>query len=290
MSSTGPQSDRSESWRKSKRAGHALELELGNKLRTDLVLANSVSARVFGRPQGLAIEVNGGGTSEGKVSDVFGKSTNGKTDIYSKWSSGLSANFSLKMSPESQAFLTTVDRFCDGFEICFKKKIPQEVKKILHLFIGDNEEFVRENSDGVQLLGPMHAKSKSKLEVHQHRFVGKTLEKHFEDETAIALQWFKDHVSEITRMVFVSGYSVDSKNHSSHLWYYFSSKKFGKVDFIIPMKTVVEISEANIDCIGFRKNSGGSVLELPFGKLQMHRPSGNSQMQFRHDLRKLNYK
>ena len=280
----------SESWKKSKLDGHALELELGRKLKTDLKFANSVSTRVFGEPHGLAIEIAGGGTTEGKIPDVFGRSSNGKTDIYAIWKGDLRANFSVKMSPESQVFLTSVDRFCDGFQMQYGVKVPRAVRQILHLFIGDDVDLFEEHLGTVDLLGPMHNRTNSKLELHQHRFVGRTLEQFFEAETRETLKWLRTHMEQLTDMVFSRGYSTRPENNATHLWYFVSDhKSMGDIDFIVSMDRVRETVTKNLDCVQFRKNFGGSVLDLPFGKLQMHRPSGPNQMQFRHDVTKLGF-
>ena len=78
--------DRSEGWQHAKNSGHLNEKHLAQLLTDDEKFGREIGRRVFGKDVGLPVEVSGGGANAEHVTDIFGSRTNGKPDIYVRWS------------------------------------------------------------------------------------------------------------------------------------------------------------------------------------------------------------
>ncbi len=281
--------DRSEGWRHAKESGHALEIKKSKELKENEIVAAEVSKIIFGTSLGLAIEVEAGGKSARKVADVFGKKSPSKTDILASWGGNNVASISLKKSSGGQVFLTSVDRFCDGFEIQFGRHVAPDVREALSLFIGDDDIDLGSLMRGKSYLGPIHARSGVPLEKHQNRLVGATMVEYFPKKWLSLIQWFKENSNELCEFIFSRGYSVEKTDFSTHLWYFIEEEKekYGAIDSIFKISDLSKKCYTLNSMITMGKSNGGSTIQFPFGFLQMHRPQGGNQMQFHHSYDKI---
>jgi len=281
--------DRPEGWQYAKESGHALEIKKAAELKENKIVAAELSRIIFGTSLGLAIEVEAGGKSAKKVADVFGKKSPSKTDIFASWGGKNTASLSLKKSTGGQVFLTSVERFCDGFEIQFGRTVDPDVREVLNLFIGGSDLDLDSLMVGKKYLGPMHAGSGGLLEIHQNRLVGATIARYFPKKWLLLIQWFQENSSELCEFIFSRGYSLGKKDFSTHLWYFVEEeeKKYGIIDSIFKISDLSKACSSLSSEIAMGKKNGGSTVQFPFGFLQMHRPQGGNQMQFHHSFDKI---
>jgi len=286
---TANRRNRSEGWGYAKESGHALENKKAAELKENEIVAAKLSRIIFGTSLGLAIEVEAGGKSAKKVTDVFGKKSTSKTDIYASWGGENTASLSLKKSTGGQVFLTSVERFCDGFEIQFESTVPQAVREALDLFIGRDDLNLDSLMRGKNYFGPMHTGSGGLLEKHQNRLVGATIVEYFPQKWLLLIKWFQENSSELCEFIFSRGYSLGKKDFSTHLWYFVEEeeKKYGIIDSIFKISDLSEKCSSLSSEIVMSKKNGGSTIQFPFGFLQMHRPQGGNQMQFHHSYDKI---
>jgi hypothetical protein len=278
--------NRPEGWKHAKVDGHLNEHRLSVRLCTDLTLANYLSLQCFSKELGIPESVSGGGASASHVSDVFGGRTNGKPDLEVSWGSGNTVRISVKKSRSGQVFLTSVDRFTDGFRIHYGQRVPAEVERCLSLFIGGDEEAVRMAMRGRRLLGPVHRRTGVLLEEHQIRLVAKTLETYFRDDWHATIAWFGANIASIADFAFSRGYAKASADFATHLWYV-KAAGYSKDSLLSPMQNLTSACSRHSDMVSTGRKNGGTTIQLPFGFLQMHSPKAENLMQFHHSRAKI---
>ncbi len=277
---------RAEGWRFAKTTGHEHEESVASRLRTDLMFADTLAVECFGEPLGLPKEITGGGASEARISDVFGGNTNGKPDLYVVWPSGHRVQVSLKKSSSGQAFLTSVDRFVDGFAKQFGRVVPNDVHQCLELFIGGDLIRIQTALRGRPVLGPIHRGTSRSLEEHQNRLVGATLQEYFPSQWNATIQWITDEIGNIADFVFARGYARESINFASHIWYLGIDSTTNR-NHVFSVSEIVAGSTRSRAEVRVGERNGGSTIQLPFGFLQMHSPKGHNLMQFHHSFDKV---
>jgi hypothetical protein len=286
QSSTGR--NRSEGWQWAKLSGHWNEERLAELLREDKSFGRAIGKRLFGRDVGAPVEVSGGGSSAGRVEDIFGHMTNGKPDIYVRWNNLPQVNFSVKKSTGGQVFLTSVDRFLAGFEYHFNERVPKKVSEMLHLFIGSDEQKCDLVMEGRQYLGPKHRGGQLQ-EKHQHRLLAVTLNRHFPKDWAATLDWARQNSGRIADLSFSKGHAKSSNDFATHVWYFVADGGDVEIDSLIPVPDIVKFSTRSGGDVEPGPRNGGSTLLFPFGFLQMHSPQGENQVQFHHSFSKLEH-
>jgi len=278
--------NRSEGWTHAKVSGHLNEEYLSELLREDELFGRAVGERLFGRDVGKPVKVSGGGASASHIDDIFGGSTNGKTDIHVEWRGQSQVNLSVKKSVGGQVFLTSVDRFVAGFEFHFGDVVPKCVREILHLFIGTDKNHCDLIMNGRTYLGPKH-KGGELQELHQHRVLAVTLAHHFPKNWNATLDWTKANVGNITEFAFSRGYAKAKTDYATHVWYFVSDGSSVEIDCLIPINRIVQYSKSAASEVMPGPRNGGSTILLPFGFLQMHSPQKNNQIQFHHNYAKV---
>ena len=278
--------NRSEGWTHAKVSGHLNEEYLSERLREDEAFGRAVGERLFGRDVGKPVKVSCGGSSASHVGDIFGESSNGKTDIHVEWRGQSQVNLSVKKSVGGQVFLTSVDRFVAGFECHFGEVVPKCVREMLHLFIGTDKNHCDLIMNGRTYLGPKH-KGGDLQELHQHRVLAVTLAHHFPKDWDAMLDWTKANVGNIAEFAYSRGYAKSNTDYATHVWYFVPDGASVEIDCLIPINRIVKYSKSATSEVIPGPRNGGSTILLPFGFLQMHSPQKNNQIQFHHNYAKV---
>ena len=130
--------NRSEGWRHAKISGHTNESDIASKINKDKLYRENLEKKLnLDTDIKSAIE---GGLNERNVQDVFGGNTKSKTDLKIILINNKKINLSLKKSLGGQVYLIGVDRFINGFEIKFKCKVPQNIKRSFKLFFAGADD------------------------------------------------------------------------------------------------------------------------------------------------------
>lgn len=264
--------DRSEGWQHAKTSGHLNEKHLAQLLTDDEKFGREIGRRVFGKDVGLPVEVNGGGANAEHVMDIFGLHTNGKPDIYVRWSRSEPVNFSVKKSRTGQVFLTSVDRFIRGYEHHFEESVPERVATMMRLFIGAQQD---------------EAHQRFQLEKHQHRLLGVTLARYFPEDWNATLNWLNARCNQIADFVFARGYAKNKSDFATHVWYFVTDGGSVSINEIFPISVVIRHLSISSNQVSIGPRNGGSTIVFPFGFLQMHSPQAKNQIQFHHQYAKL---
>ena len=279
--------DRSEGWQWAKTSGHLNEKHLAQLLTNDEKFGREIGRRVFGKDVGLPVEVNGGGASAEHVADIFGSRTNGKPDIYVRWSQSKPVNFSIKKSTSGQVFLTSVDRFFKGYEHHFEESVPERVATMMRLFIGTSPRECDLVMRGKSFLGPKMRGSNELQEQHQHRLLGVTLDRYFPEDWNATLKWLDARCNQITDFAFARGYAKNKSDFATHVWYFVTEGERDPINKIFPISEIARHSTRATNRVSIGPRNGGSTILFPFGFLQMHSPQVDNQIQFHHQYAKL---
>jgi len=281
--------NRSEGWTHAKLSGHALESHLADALQRDAALASGLHEDCFGVPEQRLPHVRAGGISASHVECVLGGVTPSKADLCISWPGGRSAGISLKKSKGGQVWLVTRERFFAGFERQFGCRIPDSVRLGLGLFIGPvSEKEMRRMLGGRPPRGPVRKKDGVPQEFHQERFVAATLEQIVPHEWSETLAWIRGALPGIAELCFACGLCATSEGKAEFIWYHMVDGGAARriQSRVIPiaelLRAIRAVPEAQRAVVG--PLNGGSTILLPFGFLQMHRPSGGNQLQFHHGL------
>jgi hypothetical protein len=267
--------DRATGWKHAKISGHFNENSVTELISND----TNTHARILScsKCQNLAYSAAIlGGINEKKVESVVGAKTTPKTDIEVQFISK-SINVSLKKSLGGQVFLVSVDNFIKGFEVQYNKKIPDKVKKAISLFWG--------TSDEVKYI-VNHSNSKyKKYELRKHRVVASTLEKYDKELSDLLILWFAENMADIFDFCFSKGLAKNQKDWADILWY----KNQLEENDIDEMFSISEIRSLIPNEAEYGPKNGGTTIQLPFGFVQWHCPSGvvPGLMQFHHSFKKL---
>lgn len=121
--------NRSQGWKHAKTSGHRNEYAVRDYLLGSQEAASDLHKRLFGYPAKLS-SISLGGIHETSVPSVLGGKTKTKIDLLVQWRSDRLARISIKKSYTGQAYLVSLERFLNGFEMHFGR-IPVPVKRAL---------------------------------------------------------------------------------------------------------------------------------------------------------------
>ena len=133
--------NRSEGWKHAKISGHANENDITNKINNNNIFRENLEKKLNLKSSIKFAEV--GGLNEKNVEDIFGGKTKSKTDLKIILKNKKKINISIKKSLGGQVYLIGVDRFLNGFEIQFKKKIDEDIKRAFKLFFSGANDILQ---------------------------------------------------------------------------------------------------------------------------------------------------
>lgn len=268
--------NRSEGWQHAKLTGHENERLIAELTERD----PDVQRRLLDAAHisGYTIKsVEYGGLCEADVDSVFGGKTKSKTDMWLNLSNGQRLNVSIKKDEGGQVFLIGIDRFIEGFELQYKRKIPDDIKRALSLYFGSAE-------DTIEIINRFGGANKS-LETRKHRLVADTLKAYNVALYDDLLQWFSDNTVELFDFCFAKGLACNERDWAHIVWYK-NMVGENQFDTIIYLPDITNQICAKVE---YGSKNGGSTIQLPFGFVQWHSPRkvipGN--LQFHHNYRKV---
>ena len=272
--------NRSEGWKHAKITGHTNESDITSKINKNKLYRENLEKKL--NLDSDIKSANEGGLKEKNVQDVFGGSTKSKTDLKITFINSKKINLSIKKSLGGQVYLIGVDRFINGFEIQFKCKVPQNIKRSFKLFFAgaDDTSKIIENTEIDNIEDKKKEKIK-KYEMRKNRITWITLKKYDLKLSNAFIEWFKDNISNIFLFCFERGLSKNKSEWADYVWYK-NELEENNVDAIFNISKLSKI----IDNKKFKsmivpgKSLGGTTIQLPFGSVQWHL----GQIQFRHDL------
>lgn len=271
--------NRSEGWRHAKLSGHALEDELAERIRSDAAFSEWLLQGLELAPPATISGVGRTGIAETGVPSVLPGSTKAKADLALRIDGGQDVTVSLKKCPEGQAWLVQPSRFIAGFEAHFASSVPSEVRRGLKLFFGPVPADEMQAICGGDYQGPIRRKDGVPQERHQKRFVAATLALHDNRTWTCTLEWMRDEISRICDLALRRGLCARPEDWASYVWHHEAGSASPGEGRIASLERLVERIDAHGSLVAAGPRNGGSTLELPFGRLQMHQ----QQMQFRHD-------
>ncbi len=276
--------NRSEGWSHAKKTGHENESAYGKIIASNHAQLNDVVLSKYDSiPDGeYDIEVDG----NKKVPSIFDDKTTSKVDIEVFWPSGERMGVSLKKSSGGQAWLVTVPRFFSAVEHYSNRKIDAEVRTGVSLFIGGSnvdtyEELFTEALNNDKKSNPKMAVQ----EEHQRRLMATSLQKNLPKIWDKTIEFFNQNISLITELTFAKGASLNDRDCADVVIY----NKITKTKNFFPIPDLVRKAQdqVKVSPVVAGTRNGGSTLILPTGNMQMHRPSGDNQMQFRHEYARI---
>jgi hypothetical protein len=276
--------NRSEGWSHAKKTGHENETAYGKIIASNHAQLNDVVLSKYDSiPDGeYDIEVDG----NKKVPSIFDDKTTSKVDIEVFWPSGERMGVSLKKSSGGQAWLVTVPRFFAAVEHYTNSKIEEEVRTGVSLFIGGANVDSYEDMfiDALKIdkkANPIMAIQ----EARQRRLMATSLQKNLPKIWDKTIDFFNENISLITELTFSKGASLNDADCADVVVY----NKITKTKNFFPIPELVKKAEekVKISPVVAGTRNGGSTLILPTGNMQMHRPSGDNQMQFRHEYARI---
>lgn len=263
--------NRSEGWKSAKLLGHKNEEIISEKIKNDSKFRENLFNRLNIKDGFKNIDESG--LNEKSIDSILGDKIKKKSDISINLENNKYLNLSIKKSKSGQVHFITVDRFIDGFEIHFKKEIPEKIKKAIHLFWGlDYKNFIID--DIIIDYG-----TNTIYENRKHRIVAKTLEVYDSSLNSSLINWFKENIYEITLFCFSYGLVKDNKYFAEYIWYT-NFVDDENLDILFNIEDIAKLSKEHNDKIYFGKKNGGSTISLPFGFVQWHQ----GKMQFHHNL------
>ena len=272
--------DRASGWKHAKLSGHQNESLLENSL-----LNNSELRKLFlqkiNKENSTIIHVDVGGLCETDVDCVFdGEKTKSKTDMHVILDDGSRYNISIKKSLSGQVYLINANRFIKGFELQYKKIIPDNIKKAIYLFWGYSEDVLTI----VNTIG-----TKKSYETRKHRLVAETLKLHNLELFNSLIKWFKDNIKDITDFCFSKGLAKNESDWANLVWYnnLLDENPVNEIYFIDELSDIItKFAETHIF---YGKVGGGTTIQLPFGFVQWHSPTKKipGDMQFHHNYNKI---
>jgi hypothetical protein len=279
---------RSKGWKAAKKKGHQTEDLLSEKVFKEDKFREFVYKETFGEEGGQNASVEGCGINAKKVPSVLPELTDRKADLRITWQNGKTAGFSIKNDIHGQVYLPTVSHFIEGCFYQYNLTVPENVKLMLRLFIGDDEKEWFEYSKKIGFSGYYYKKTREPLERHQKRFCAETLCRAFPKEWDSLVIWFRENIKEITSLSFCKGLCLEREHQADYYWVYtFNKRNAPPINRIISIEKIISSISKLPDekkCFVGPKN-GGTTLWLPFGTLQMHSPGKiKNRMQFRHEL------
>lgn len=276
--------NRSEGWKHAKISGHANENDITNKINNNDIFRENLEKKLDLKSSIKFAEV--GGLNEKNVEDIFGGKTKSKTDLKIILKDKKKINISIKKSLGGQVYLIGVDRFLNGFEIQFKKKIDEDIKKAFKLFFSGANDILQIIDSTI--LSKVEEKKKNKIknyEKRKKRITWVTFEEYNLQLSLKFIDWFKKNINDIFLFCFQRGLSDNKKEWADFIWYK-NELMENEIDFIFDIKKMYKTINNN----QFKKmivqgsTLGGTTLKLPFGFVQWHQ----SQIQFHHNFELMN--
>ena len=263
--------NRSEGWKSAKLLGHKNEEIISEKLKNNLKFRQNLFNRLNIKDKFKDIFESG--LNEKSIYSILGDKIKKKSDITIILENDNYLNLSIKKSKSGQVHFITVDRFIDGFEMQFKKVIPEKIKKAIHLFWGlDYENYIIEDIIIEYGTNPQY-------ENRKHRIVAETLESYDSNLNNSLINWFKENIYEITLFCFSIELVKENKYFAEYIWYT-NFVDDENLDIIFNIKDIAELSKKYSNKICYGKKNGGSTISLPFGFVQWHQ----GKIQFHHNL------
>lgn len=268
--------NRSEGWQHAKLTGHENEEKIAKLTMEDCEIQKRLLICAHLDPVNVSIDnVMYGGLCESDVDSVFDDKTKSKTDMWLFLSNGKRLNVSIKKDIGGQVFLIGIERFINGFEIQYKKTIPENVKRAISLYFGSAADTIAIiNKFGVE----------KALETRKHRLVAETLKAYDKSLAKILLDWFNENMYELFDFCFARGLAKNKEDWAQIVWYknLVGENSFDILLYLPDMKNIPK------DAV-YGSRNGGSTIQLPFGFVQWHSPRkvipGN--LQFHHSYEKM---
>jgi hypothetical protein len=276
--------NRSEGWKHAKISGHANENDITNKINNNNIFRENLEKKLNLKSSIKFAEV--GGLNEKNVEDIFGGKTKSKTDLKIILKDKKKINISIKKSLGGQVYLIGVDRFLNGFEIQFKKKIDEDIKRAFKLFFSGANDILQIIDSAV--LSKIEEKKKIKIkkyEKRKKRITWLTFEEYNLQLSLKFIEWFKQNINDIFLFCFERGLSNNKEEWADFIWYK-NELMENEIDFVFDIKKMYKTINNNQfkQMIVQGRTLGGTTLKLPFGFVQWHQ----SQIQFHHNFELMN--
>jgi len=276
--------NRSEGWKHAKISGHANENDITNKINNNNIFRENLEKKLNLKSSIKFAEV--GGLNEKNVEDIFGGKTKSKTDLKIILKNKKKINISIKKSLGGQVYLIGVDRFLNGFEIQFKKKIDEDIKRAFKLFFSGANDILQIIDSAV--LSKIEEKKKIKIkkyEKRKKRITWLTFEEYNLQLSLKFIEWFKKNIDDIFLFCFERGLSNNKEEWADFIWYK-NELMENEIDFVFDIKKMYKTINNNQfkQMIVQGSTLGGTTLKLPFGFVQWHQ----SQIQFHHNFELMN--
>jgi hypothetical protein len=276
--------NRSEGWKHAKISGHANENDITNKINNNNIFRENLEKKLNLKSSIKFAEV--GGLNEKNVEDIFGGKTKSKTDLKIILKNKKKINISIKKSLGGQVYLIGVDRFLNGFEIQFKKKIDEDIKRAFKLFFSGANDILQIIDSAV--LSKIEEKKKIKIkkyEKRKKRITWLTFEEYNLQLSLKFIEWFKKNINDIFLFCFERGLSNNKEEWADFIWYK-NELMENEIDFVFDIKKMYKTINNNQfkQMIVQGSTLGGTTLKLPFGFVQWHQ----SQIQFHHNFELMN--
>lgn len=263
--------NRSEGWQYAKLTGHENESTIKDLLNNDSDFFYSFSSRLG--KNNISGSACVGGIREENVKCILGGSTKSKTDLTILYDDNSKINISIKKSLGGQVYLIKASRFIKGFEVLFNKEIPEEIKKAIFLFFGEDSDI----DEYIEKYGEKNDKKISDYEKRKKRLVANSLKRYDNLLYLQLLNWFKINIKYITLFCFSTGLSNFSENYAQYIWYY-NLLNENNIDDLINIDVLSNRISDYSNQISYGTRGGGTTINLPFGFVQWHQ----GQMQFHH--------
>ncbi len=276
--------NRSEGWKHAKISGHANENDITNKINNNNIFRENLEKKLNLKSSIKFAEV--GGLNEKNVEDIFGGKTKSKTDLKIILKDKKKINISIKKSLGGQVYLIGVDRFLNGFEIQFKKKIDEDIKRAFKLFFSGANDILQIIDSAV--LSKVEEEKKIKIkkyEKRKKRITWLTFEEYNLQLSLKFIDWFKKNINDIFLFCFERGLSNNKEEWADFIWYK-NELMENEIDFVFNIKKMYKTINNNQfkQMIVQGSTLGGTTLKLPFGFVQWHQ----SQIQFHHNFELMN--
>ena len=276
--------NRSEGWKHAKISGHANEKDITNKINNNNIFRENLEKKLNLKSSIKFAEV--GGLNEKNVEDIFGGKTKSKTDLKIILKNKKKIIISIKKSLGGQVYLIGVDRFLNGFEIQFKKKIDEDIKRAFKLFFSGANDILQIIDSAV--LSKIEEKKKIKIKKYEKikkRITWLTFEEYNLQLSLKFIEWFKKNINDIFLFCFERGLSNNKEEWADFIWYK-NELMENEIDFVFDIKKMYKTINNNQfkQMIVQGSTLGGTTLKLPFGFVQWHQ----SQIQFHHNFELMN--
>ena len=272
--------NRAEGWKHAKISGHENELLAENAIKNDIYYQQNFLNRlnIFNRKINSIFT---GGLNEKNVPCIFNKeTTKSKTDMYIELDNGFNLKISIKKSLSGQVFLIGIDRFIDGFEFQYNKKIPDNVKRAIKLFWGAAHD--------ISSILNTYSYNKD-YELRKNRLVAYTLQSYDKSLYESLLLWFVENIYEITDFCFSKGLACQESDWANVIWY-INELGENSIDYVFYINDLCRAAmfEAQ-SMIYYGNRGGGTTIQLPFGFVQWHSPTKKipGDIQFHHTFDKI---